>query len=240
MNELQVFSNPEFGQIRTITEKGKTLFCGNDVANALGYKRPKDAIAAHCKGAVKRRLLTEGGPQYMNFIPEGDIYRLAAKSELPGAERFESWIFDEVLPTIRKTGAYSIKPMTDYQQKMIETRERNSRIQASRILTQLARRYSGTTYEQVLNAHATKELTGEYLLPLPKLAEKTYSATEIGKLLGVSANKIGTLSSKHQMKTEQYGEWFKDKSPYCNKEVSSFRYYGCAIDAFRELLEKGE
>lgn len=106
MNELMIFNNPEFGEIRTIEEDGKVLFCGNDVAGALGYKRPRDAISTHCKGAVKRRTLTKGGEQEMVFIPEGDIYRLAAKSELPGAERFESWIFDEVLPSIRKHGAY--------------------------------------------------------------------------------------------------------------------------------------
>lgn len=105
-NELMIFNNPEFGEIRTIEEDGKVLFCGNDVARALGYKRPKDAVSAHCKGAVKRRTLTKGGEQEMLFIPEGDIYRLAAKSELPGADKFESWIFDEVLPSIRKHGAY--------------------------------------------------------------------------------------------------------------------------------------
>lgn len=106
MNDLQIFNNPHFGEVRTITEDGKTLFCGNDVATALGYKRPKDAIAAHCKGAVIRRLLTNGGEQDMKFIPEGDIYRLAARSELPGADDFERWIFDEVLPRIRKEGGY--------------------------------------------------------------------------------------------------------------------------------------
>ena len=80
MNELKVFNNPEFGKVRTITEHGKTLFCGNDVAKALGYKRPADAITAHCKGSVIRRLPTNGGKQDMKFIPEGDIYRLAARA----------------------------------------------------------------------------------------------------------------------------------------------------------------
>jgi anti-repressor protein len=108
MNELQIFQNPEFGEIRTIEENGKVLFCGKDVASALGYKRPADAITAHCKGSVICRLPTNGGEQAVKFIPEGDIYRLAAKSELPGAERFESWIFDEVIPSIRKTGGYQI------------------------------------------------------------------------------------------------------------------------------------
>ena len=111
MNELQIFQNPEFGEIRTIEENGKVLFCGSDVAKALGYAKPQNAIDRHCKGALKRGIphpQSPGKTIEMLFIPEGDIYRLAAKSELPGAERFESWIFDEVIPSIRKTGGYQI------------------------------------------------------------------------------------------------------------------------------------
>ena len=106
MNELQIFNSPEFGQIRTIVENSKVLFCGSDVAKALGYKNPSKALSDHCKGITKRYTPTKSGTQEMNFISEGDIYRLAAKSELPGADKFESWIFDDVLPSIRKTGGY--------------------------------------------------------------------------------------------------------------------------------------
>lgn len=107
MNELMIFNNPEFGEIRTIDENGNVIFCGNDVAKALGYKSPKDAVATHCRGAVKRRLTDAlGREQETAFIPEGDLYRLAARSKLPGAEKFESWIFDEVIPSIRKHGGY--------------------------------------------------------------------------------------------------------------------------------------
>ena len=121
MNELMIFNNPEFGEIRTIEEEGKVLFCGSDVAKALGYKNPTKAIADHCKGTVERRTNDSlGRQQNMKFIPEGDIYRLAAKSELPGAERFESWIFDEVLPSIRKHGAYMTDDTLD---KMIHSPE---------------------------------------------------------------------------------------------------------------------
>lgn len=108
MNDLQIFQNPQFGEIRTITENGVTLFCGADVAVALGYKNPRKALADHCKGVTKRYAPTSSGQQEMNFIPEGDIYRLAARSELPGADAFERWIFDEVLPSIRKTGFYAL------------------------------------------------------------------------------------------------------------------------------------
>lgn len=105
-NKMQVFNNPEFGEVRTIEENGAVLFCGSDVAKALGYTNPSKAINDHCKGITKRYTLTAGGEQEMSFITEGDIYRLAARSKLPGAEKFESWIFDEVLPSIRKTGGY--------------------------------------------------------------------------------------------------------------------------------------
>lgn len=104
--KINIFENEEFGSVRTIEENGKVLFCGSDVAKALGYRRPKDAINAHCKGAVKRRLLTNGGAQEMKMISEGDVYRLISHSRLPYAEKFESWIFDDVLPTIRRTGGY--------------------------------------------------------------------------------------------------------------------------------------
>lgn len=115
MNELMIFNNPEFGEIRTIEENGKVLFCAKDVAAALGYKNTRDAINRHCKGVVKRDGVSLTTNQHgttteqtveMAFIPEGDIYRLAAKSELPGADKFESWIFDEVLPSIRRNGGY--------------------------------------------------------------------------------------------------------------------------------------
>ena len=107
MNELMIFNNPEFGEIRTIEEDGKVLFCGSDVAKALGYKNPTKAIADHCKGTVERRTNDSlGRQQTMKFIPKGDVFRLAAKSELPGADRFESWIFDVVLPSIQEHGGY--------------------------------------------------------------------------------------------------------------------------------------
>ncbi|WKY47308.1 BRO family protein [Eubacteriaceae bacterium ES3] len=105
-SDLMNFENSEFGAIRVIDQDGKTYFCGSDVASALGYARPQNAINIHCKGALKQGIPTNGGVQQMLFIPEGDLYRLIASSQLPSAIRFEAWIFDEVLPQIRKTGGY--------------------------------------------------------------------------------------------------------------------------------------
>lgn len=104
--EITIFENAEFGSIRTTEIDGKPYFVANDVAEALGYSIPKDAVTRHCKGAMKQRYLTEGGEQEVKVIPEGDIYRLIIKSKLPNAEKFESWVFDEVLPSIRKNDGY--------------------------------------------------------------------------------------------------------------------------------------
>ena len=108
MNQMEIFSNQEFGSIRTFEQDGKVLFCGKDIAKALGYQRTADAITAHCKGVCVLPTPSNGGIQRMKFIPEGDVYRLIVHSKLPSAERFERWVFDEVLPSIRKHGAYQL------------------------------------------------------------------------------------------------------------------------------------
>lgn len=118
MNELKIFEHPKFGKVRTIIEDGRTLFCGLDSAKALGYAKPQNAISAHCRYPLKRGVWVrtgtkaDGAPAMretdMIFIADGDLCRLAAKSELPGAGEFESWIFDEVIPSVLRTGTYSV------------------------------------------------------------------------------------------------------------------------------------
>jgi len=108
-NAIQIFKNNQFGEVRVVEIDGKTYFVGSDVARALGYTNPHDAIIKHCKPegvAIREVIDSLGRKQDAKFINEGNIYRLAAKSKLPGAEAFESWIFDEVLPAIHKHGGY--------------------------------------------------------------------------------------------------------------------------------------
>jgi prophage antirepressor-like protein len=127
MNDLKIFNNAEFGQIRTVDLEGKIYFVGNDIAKALEYARPYEAVTAHCKGAVSYRILTNGGEQEAKVIPEGDIYRLIVKaadqSRNPDikekAERFEVWVFDEVLPSLRQTGHYEMPNMSRELQAII-------------------------------------------------------------------------------------------------------------------------
>lgn len=106
MNELQIFDNKEFGEVRMAEIDGKPHFVATDVAIALGYSTPRDAISRHCKGVVKHDTPTLGGIQQLSYISEGDVYRLIIRSKLPSAEKFERWIFDEVIPSVRKNGGY--------------------------------------------------------------------------------------------------------------------------------------
>lgn len=150
MNELQIFNSNEFGKIRTFEENGKAFFCGSDVAKALGYDQPHKAIKQHCKadGGITHTVTDNlGRKQQAKFIDEGNLYRLIAHSKLPTAEKFEHWVFDEVLPTIRKTGGYisnddafisTYLPFADDQTKMLfkstlqTVRQLNDKIEADR------------------------------------------------------------------------------------------------------------
>jgi len=109
MNELQIFKSEKFGEIQILIENGREYFPATEVAKILGYSNPQKAVRDHCKekGCTNRSVLTKGGKQEKKFIDEGNLYRLITKSNLPQAEVFESWVFDEVLPSIRKTGMYA-------------------------------------------------------------------------------------------------------------------------------------
>lgn len=146
MNELTIFENPNFGEVRTIDINDKPYFVAVDVARALGYSNPHDAIARHCKGVVKHEGVSININQYgtktsqramMSFIPEGDIYRLITRSQLPEAEKFEAWVFDEVIPSIRKHGLYAMDELINNPDLAIkaltalkEEREKNAKLAA--------------------------------------------------------------------------------------------------------------
>lgn len=111
MSDLQIFKNEMFGELQILIQEGKEYFPATEVARLLGYSNPHKAIKDHCKveGVNESLVPTIGGNQMKKFINEGNLYRLIVKSKLPEAEKFEKWVFEEVLPSIRKNGAY----MTD-------------------------------------------------------------------------------------------------------------------------------
>ena len=114
MTNMEIFNKAEFGRVRVIEEDGNYLFCAKDVAEALGYAVPRKAIYDHCRYVLKRNVphpQSETKTVQMLFISEGDVYRLIVHSKLPSAERFERWVFDEVLPALRKNGIYITDPL---------------------------------------------------------------------------------------------------------------------------------
>lgn len=131
------------------------------------------------------------------------------------------------------------KPISLLKEKEIEARLNNSRARIASEFRKIAEKTDIPEYKHICQQKAAEVLSGVPLLPMEEAKEITYSATEIGKLLGVSANKIGTIANKYNLKTPQYGKYFYSKSEYSCKEVETFRYYECAIAKFREILEGG-
>lgn len=206
MNELQIFENSEFGSVRTVDVDGKIYFVANDVAKALGYSVPKDAVTRHCKGALKQRYLTEGGEQELKIIPEGDIYRLVIKSQLPTAEKFERWVFDEVLPAIRKHGMYAEDELLDnpdllisVAQKLKEERERNKRLeQEKKVLEQ----------ETIAMDKKISELTPKAnYVDVILQSTSTVLTTQIAQDYGMSAKAFNKKLSELRIQRKVGGQW---------------------------------
>lgn len=238
VTNIAIFKSEQFGQVRILNEHGKIFFCGKDVAEALHYVDSGKAIRQHCKkdGRAKRPVIDNiGRKQEMTFIDEGNLYRLITHSKLPEAEKFESWVFDKVLPTIRKTGTYTSNSIDDYKARTLAVKEQNAKIRTAQLMYKIADS-TDTKYKQVLQARITQLLTGEYLLPLPQVDERTLSATEIGERLGITAHRVGMIANAHGLKTDKYGKYFYDKAKTADKQVETFRYYESSVEVFRRLL----
>lgn len=231
MNNLQVFTNERLGKVRVMQVKGQPYFVGKDIAEALGYSNSRDALAKHVheddKITVAIRDGKKGNPNQV-CINESGMYALIFGSELETAKEFKHWVTSEVLPSIRKTGGYNAEISDEYKSKRLEMMMINAK---ARLMKEQNRRMELIMKYPNLN-------TDGYTEDLPPIIEKVYTASEAGELLGVSANKIGRIATKHGIKTEEYGEWFKDKAKFADKEVPSFRYSQKGIDKLKELLEK--
>ena len=233
MNELQIFKSEEFGQVRTLVKNGEPWLVGKDVAEALGYSNTRDALSKHVDGEDKgvAKCDTLGGTQEMVIVNESGLYSLIMGSKLPNAKKFKHWVTSEVLPSLRKTGTYSMKSKDDVKLMNARSRMANTYLRLAKVDT------LSKEYKNILVSKATQVLSGEELIPLPKLTQRTMSADEVGKELGISSNMVGRLANKNGLKQEGvYGEYRRDKSRYSAKEVDTFVYYPCAVDKFKELV----
>lgn len=235
--DIQVFENVDFGKVRIIEMNGEPWFVGKDVAEILGYSNPRDALSKHVDDEDKNTVAihdgNKGNPNQV-IINESGLYSLILSSKLPKAKEFKHWVTSEVLPSIRKTGKYSARkePSESTQARLI-----NAKVRFARELQRLANIETlSPTYKQILIAQAAEALTG-VPMELPRSEGKMYSAGEVGKMVGISANKIGRLAKEYDMKTDEFGAWYHDKSPYSSHEVDTFRYNDKAVERFKELVE---
>lgn len=203
--DLTLFTHPTFGDLRTIVDGEQIFVCAKDAAIALGYTNTNDAIKRHCKGVVKRYPLeTPGGTQEFAFIYESDLYRLITSSKLPAAQQFETWVFDEVLPSIRRHGMYATDRLIEeirtnphaimaMLQAYIEEKERSEKLladnyQQAQLL--LEARPKVTYYDMVLQS------------------DSLLTTTEIAKDYGMSARKLNQLLHELGVQFKQSGRWF--------------------------------
>lgn len=227
----------EQNDVRMVQKGGEPWFVLSDLCKVLELSTPSRVSERLDRDEKGVSLIhTLGGAQKVTVVNESGMYAVILRSDKPQAKPFRKWITSEVLPSIRKTGKYEMKPSDDLKAKRVETAQANANVRKASLLLKIADS-TKTQYKEVLQAHVTKLLTGEFLLPLPEVNELTYSAGEIAERLGTTACKIGHLANTHGMKTEYYGKWFYDKAPHSNKQVETFRYYEKAVEVFRKLLE---
>ena len=220
-NKLMTFTNEEFGNVRTTMINGKPYFCASDVAKALGYKRPNDAVSQHCRATVKHSTPISGKMQEINFIPEGDIYRLIIRSKLPSAEKFENWVMDEVLPQLRKTGSYSMTKQDSYMiedpieraKRWIEEQEEKKKLEVM-----------NAAKDQVICELQPKADFANDIL----LSPGTVTITQIAKDYGMRGAKMNNLLHKLRIQYKVNGQWVlyakydnKGYTKSCTKKIKN-------------------
>lgn len=221
MNKISIFEHPQFGRIRTLEIDGKIWFCASDVATALGYSNPRDAVVRHCKpmGVVLYDTPTRSAVQGIKYINEGNVYRLIAGSKLPAAEKFESWIFDELVPETLENGGYILKKKGETDNELLaravllaqgrikERDEHIVRLQQENNLASLKLKLQAPKvmyYDKVLQSHST------------------YTTTQIAKELGMTAGVLNKSLKRAGIQFRQSGQWLL-KAAYQNRDYTATR-----------------
>ena len=245
MEELHLVKSDKFGNVQCdFYGNGKNEFymTREQVGTALEYADPQKAIDnLHAKHRVRMdkysvtlKVRATDGKFYDTIVyPRKGIMEICRWSQQPKADAFMDWtwaIMDALMG-----GEVKILPMSDYQRLMVQTRRENIGIRKARELERLSKKYEGQSFAQVLDSYATKELTGEHLIPLPA-TQKGYSAGEIGEMFGISGTAVGIIANRNGLKVDKVtGEYRHDKSRSSCKEVDSFYYFDCALPEFEKL-----
>lgn len=219
MEELKLFQSPIFGQVRTVVVNGQVMFAATDVARCLGYTNPQKAIRVHCKSAGVNEMdtPTNGGIQKVKFITKGNLVRLVANSELPQAEEVESWIFDEVIPTVLETGGYIVTKQDDTPEEIMARALTIAQATLAKRDERLKQLEAETEQQQVTIEIQTEEIKKS----APKVSYydnhlqsvNALTTTQIAKEIGMSAEKLNNKLKELGIQFRQSGQWLL-KSPY--------------------------
>lgn len=235
MNELQVFSYNS-SEVRTVMRDGEPWFCLVDVCRVLDLSSPHKVAERLDRDELTGIKVRSGGQtREMTFINESGLYTVILRSDKPEAKPFRKWVTSEVLPAIRKTGRYGLD---DTKAALAEAKLNNSRARVASAWMKISKENPVSSYKQVCAHYASAALAGREVLPLPDTGERTYTAAEVGAMLGgISANKVGRVANQNGLKTSEYGTEVWDKSPHSAKQVPTWRYNDKAVEALRQLLE---
>lgn len=243
MDGLQIFTY-NGNKVRTVQKDGEPWWVLKDVCEILGLGSPHKVFERLDEDEKGRNLIpTLGGGQEMTVINESGLYNVILRSDKPEAKPFRKWVTSEVLPAIRKTGGYITRETSEQirleaQKARADAMLLNAKNRAFRtIMSAVEKKNLSPIAVQVFGLKGIEGVfgvdTGDYL---PQM-EKTYTATEIGKMFDISAHKVGMIANANGLKTEEYGIKVLDKSRYSPKEVPSFRYNQKAVEKFRGILK---
>ena len=235
MEGLQVFAFEGQSNIRVVMKDGDPWFVAKDVCGVLGLNNTTEALRCLDSDELTSEFLKSGGQRReMRLVSESGIYALIMRSNKPDAKKFRKWVTSEVLPSIRKTGAYSLRPTLSPEE--LALRQEELALNKAKFLTDLIEKYkvhlSSTAIESMVS-YSANIVAGFEIVPLPR-TEKHYTATQIGKMLGISRNSVGRVANLFGLKTEQNGQWVLDKADNCDKQVEVFRYNQAGVDAVKE------
>lgn len=213
ISEIKAYNHPLFGNVRMFVENGKPWFCATDIASSLGYSNPRDAIARHCKsmGVVNHDTPTNSGIQQMKFINEGNIYRLTAKSQLAKAEEFESWIFDDLVPTVINTGNYSLKVPQSFSEALMLAAQQQLQIEEQQKQLEQKDEAIASKDAQIIKLEKESEYTRVILQ-----SKSTVLVTQIAQDYGMSARKFNALLRDLGIQHKVRNQWIL-YSKYINK-----------------------
>ena len=247
MNEMQVFQNEQFGKIRTMKQGTDILFIAADVCKALEIKNPRQAIKRLDDDEKNTVTLNDGiGNPNKNVVNEYGLYNLVLSSRKPEAKAFKRWITHEVIPAIRKTGSYSVQTYEDDPQVLkamrTETQLNNSRARVAALYIKISEHAKEPI---AFLKQAVRILQGSTESSYPRLLasrpatnlQRTYTATDIAAIFGVSKALIGRIANLNGLKTERYGKWINYQRASGSTD-KVFIYYEDAITEFYKLLKR--